>query len=83
MTIEAFADIPPTWTQSAVHALHFHCPSCHASSREATQVWLNRRSPVYDQYSQKKWQEFYQCHCNQAWWAWSDDRPQLTPKISE
>jgi hypothetical protein len=23
----------------------------------------------------RKWQEFYNCHCSFAWWAWSSDRP--------
>ena len=23
----------------------------------------------------RKWQEFYQCECDTAWWGWSDDRP--------
>jgi hypothetical protein len=38
-------------------------------------VWINRRSPVYTENHQRKWQEFYQCGCQSAWWAWSNDRP--------
>ena len=73
--MDAFSPTPPEWTQSATHAFEFACPACGASSREAQQVWLNRRSPVYGSDQRKKWQEFYLCNCQQAWWAWSSDRP--------
>jgi len=73
--MDAFAPIPPEWTKEAVHAYQFCCPTCYASSLEATQVWINRRSPVYTPENRRKWQEFYQCKCGCAWWAWSSDRP--------
>ncbi len=78
--MDAFAPIPPAWTEKAVHAVRFCCPTCQENTDGATNVWLNRRAPVtgYDQ--RRKWQEFYLCQCNTAWWAWSSDRPpsQLT-----
>ncbi len=78
--MDAFTPNPPAWTEKAVHAIKFCCPSCKENTDSATKVWLNRRAPVtgYDQ--RRKWQEFYLCQCNTAWWAWSSDRPpsQLT-----
>ncbi len=73
--MDAFAPIPPKWTNQAVHAYEFCCPSCHASSREALEVWINRRSPVMTADHRRKWQEFYNCQCGYVWWAWSSDRP--------
>lgn len=70
-----FAPTPPEWTSQAVHALAFQCPTCRKAATESQQVWLNRRSPVYGNDHRKKWQEFYQCDCGTAWWAWSSDRP--------
>ncbi|MCU0568124.1 MAG: hypothetical protein MUF49_16180 [Oculatellaceae cyanobacterium Prado106] len=81
--MEAFAPIPPEWTEAAIHAREFFCPSCHASSLEAQQVWINRRSPVYSEDHRRKWQEFYHCNCNTAWWIWSSDRPPTTLKRPE
>ncbi|NJN38599.1 MAG: hypothetical protein HC790_07575 [Acaryochloridaceae cyanobacterium CSU_3_4] len=72
--MNAFDLTPPAWINSATHARQFHCPSCQASCLEAQQVWLNRRAPVITEQYQRKWQEFYECHCGQAWWAWSSDR---------
>jgi len=73
--MDAFAPVPPEWTHQAVHAYKFCCPRCGANSRDAEQVWLNRRSPVMTEDYRRKWQEFYQCQCGYAWWAWSQDRP--------
>ncbi|MFM7450169.1 MAG: hypothetical protein ACKO24_16420 [Leptolyngbyaceae cyanobacterium] len=73
--MDAFDPIPPAWTQSAVHAARFCCPTCGASSQAAQQVWINRRSPVFDRDNRHQWQEFYLCKCERAWWAWSLDRP--------
>lgn len=73
--MDAFAPISPAWTTKAIHAHQFCCPSCRSSSREAEQVWINRRSPVMTDNYRRKWQEFYQCHCGCVWWAWSSDRP--------
>ncbi|TAF54309.1 MAG: hypothetical protein EAZ61_06025 [Oscillatoriales cyanobacterium] len=73
--MDAFSPTPPAWTETATHVVNFACPRCGASSREASQVWLNRRSPVYGADLERKWQEFYQCSCECAWWAWSTDRP--------
>lgn len=73
--MDAFAPIPPEWTKKAVHAYHFCCPTCYASPLEATQVWINRRSPVYTPENRRKWQEFYYCKCGCPWWGWSSDRP--------
>lgn len=42
---------------------------------ESERVWINRRSPVLTENYRRKWQEFYQCRCGCAWWAWSDERP--------
>lgn len=77
---------PPAWTQPAQHATQFCCPRCHEPAAAATEVWLNRRSPVYLETTersflrppQRKWQEFYLCTCGFAWWAWSNDRPPTT-----
>lgn len=73
--MEAFDLIPPEWSKTASHAFNFQCPTCHSSCMEAQRVWINRRSPVMTESYQKKWQEFYQCQCGCAWWAWSSDRP--------
>lgn len=82
--MDAFAPIPPKWTDQAVHAYEFCCPSCHASSREAVQVWINRRSPVSTENHRRKWQEFYNCQCDYVWWAWSSDRPAVdTPNQAD
>lgn len=42
-----FAPIAPEWTNQAIHAYEFCCPSCRSRSLEAEQAWLNRRSPVF------------------------------------
>ena len=73
--MDAFNPIPPPWTQSAKHAVQFRCPRCNAPAIEAQQVWINRYAPVTGENRRRKWQEFYQCKCDQVWWAWSDDRP--------
>jgi hypothetical protein len=73
--MEAFSLTPPDWTQSASHAYQFQCPTCRADPMKAQRVWINRRSPVYTPDHRRKWQEFYQCECGTAWWAWSSDRP--------
>jgi len=73
--MDAFAPIPPEWTEKAIHAENFCCPTCRATCMEAERVWINRRSPVYTEDYRKKWQEFYHCHCGTVWWAWSTERP--------
>lgn len=73
--MDAFAPIPPDWTQAAVHAHEFRCPTCNSTCMEAKRVWINRRSPVYTEDYRKKWQEFYDCQCGTVWWAWSNERP--------
>lgn len=73
--MEAFALIPPEWTNQGIHAHKFCCPKCGASSLEAEKVWINRRSPVLTEERRRKWQEFYNCNCGCVWWAWSSDRP--------
>lgn len=73
--MDAFAPIPPDWTQTAVHAHSFSCPRCRATALEAERVWINRRSPVFTEDYRRKWQEFYHCQCGTTWWAWSSDRP--------
>ena len=73
--MEAFAPIPPNWTEVAAHAHEFSCPACRATCMEAERVWINRRSPVYTEDYRKKWQEFYHCQCGTVWWAWSNERP--------
>lgn len=73
--MEAFDLNPPEWINPAVHAREFCCPKCKSTSMEAVKVWINRRSPVYTENNRRKWQEFYECHCGTAWWAWSAERP--------
>jgi hypothetical protein len=73
--MDAFAPVPPEWTQSAKHAFEFCCSNCRQPATHATEVWLNRRSPVYTADRKRKWQEFYRCECGSVWWAWSSDRP--------
>jgi hypothetical protein len=73
--MEAFDRHPPAWVEQAVHSLTFTCPRCGASAMQAQQVWINRRAPVMGYDNRRKFQEFYHCECEQAWWAWSDDRP--------
>ncbi|MGF1675834.1 MAG: hypothetical protein ACFCUV_19435 [Rivularia sp. (in: cyanobacteria)] len=73
--MDAFAPLPPQWTNEATHALEFCCPKCGSTSREAEKVWINRRSPVVTEQYRRKWQEFYYCNCGYIWWAWSNDRP--------
>ena len=73
--MDAFAPLPPQWTNEATHALEFCCPKCGSTSREAEKVWINRRSPVVTEMYRRKWQEFYYCNCSHVWWAWSNDRP--------
>lgn len=76
--MDAFELNPPEWTNKAIHAWDFSCPRCKATSMEAVQVWINRRSPVYTEDHRRKWQEFYECNCGCAWWAWSSERPPST-----
>ncbi|NJO41718.1 MAG: hypothetical protein HC769_21030 [Cyanobacteria bacterium CRU_2_1] len=78
--MDAFAPVPPDWTQSAIHTREFGCPTCRTSSLEANRVWINRRSPVFTEDHRRKWQEFYQCQCGTVWWAWSSDRPSTNLK---
>lgn len=73
--MDAFSPVAPNWTQTAVHSLDFCCPRCRAPAASALRVWINRRAPVMSEDYQRKWQEFYQCECEQVWWAWSSDRP--------
>lgn len=73
--MDAFAPVPPGWTEAAVHAWEFSCPKCRAAAGEATEIWLNRRSPVFTEDHRRKWQMFYLCHCGAAWWAWSNEQP--------
>lgn len=73
--MEAFDPIAPDWAEKAVHPTEFCCPQCRSSSKAATKVWINRRSPVFTEDRRRKWQEFYLCQCGCAWWAWSSDRP--------
>lgn len=73
--MDAFARIPPDWTEKAIHATAFCCPTCRALSTEAEGVWINYRSPVFTENLGRKRQEFYHCHCGSAWWAWNTDRP--------
>ena len=74
INMDAFAPTPPEWTKSAVHAVVFCCPSCKNPPTKAKNVWLNRRAPVSTN-NRRKYQEFYLCECDTAWWGWSDDRP--------
>jgi hypothetical protein len=76
--MDAFAPNPPDWTQPAIHAHEFSCPTCRALPLEAKQVWINRRSPVFTEDHRRKWQEFYHCQCGTVWWSWSGDRPPTT-----
>ncbi len=73
--MDAFSPNPPLWTKTATHALEFCCPNCRAPAKKAQRAWINRRAPVMGEDYRRKWQEFYQCECNQVWWAWSSDRP--------
>ncbi|OIP77447.1 MAG: hypothetical protein AUK48_03940 [Oscillatoriales cyanobacterium CG2_30_44_21] len=73
--MEAFNPTPPDWIDKASHAVSFCCPRCGQMPSQAISVWINRRSPVYTENYQRKWQEFYHCECEAAWWAWSNDRP--------
>lgn len=73
--MDAFSPVPPPWTQKAIHAIGFRCPTCGAAPAKAKQVWLNRRSPVYMENNRRKWQEFYNCECGCSWWGWSNERP--------
>lgn len=73
--MDAFDPISPEWTQQATHAHGFCCPVCQGGPHDALRVWLNRRSPVFTPEYGRKWQEFYECQCGTAWWAWSSDRP--------
>ncbi|MEG3440000.1 hypothetical protein V0288_22925 [Pannus brasiliensis CCIBt3594] len=73
--MEAFSPFPPDWTKNAVHSLTFRCPCCGAGPREAKSVWINRRAPVMGEDYRRKWQEFYLCDRDRAWWGWSSDRP--------
>ncbi len=73
--MDAFSQIPPEWVDSATHALKFCCPRCGEPASVATDVWINRRAPVYTHNHKRKWQEFYKCECTASWWAWSSDRP--------
>jgi hypothetical protein len=72
--MDAFSPEPPKWIDPAIHAREFCCPRCQATSSQAKQVWLNRRSPVNTPEGKRKWQEFYECDCEFVWWAWSSDR---------
>jgi hypothetical protein len=72
--MDAFNPTPPEWTNKAIHALKFSCPTCGGTVEQALQVWINRRAPVTGENNRRKWQEFYQCQCLTAWWAWSSDR---------
>ncbi|MDV3349604.1 hypothetical protein D0962_07130 [Leptolyngbyaceae cyanobacterium CCMR0082] len=81
--MEAFSPDPPKWAESATHALTFSCPHCSESASVATDVWINRRSPVYTHNHKRKWQEFYQCKCGVAWWAWSSDRPPNSWQVND
>ncbi|MEO0349741.1 MAG: hypothetical protein AAF282_06795 [Cyanobacteria bacterium P01_A01_bin.15] len=81
--MEAFSPIPPQWSEPAIHALKFCCPRCGESTSVATAVWINRRAPVYTHNHKRKWQEFYQCECGTAWWAWSSDRPPNPWQVDE
>ncbi|MGE5658958.1 MAG: hypothetical protein ACM37W_20375 [Actinomycetota bacterium] len=73
--MDAFDPTPPEWAATAIHATKFCCPKCQASCTESVRAWINRRSPVYTETHRRKWQEFYECQCGSAWWAWSSDRP--------
>ncbi len=74
-SMDAFDPIAPAWTETAIHAHGFCCPTCRSSPMAAQRAWINRRSPVFMEDYRRKWQEFYQCECGCVWWAWSDERP--------
>ncbi|MEA5532615.1 hypothetical protein [Crocosphaera sp. XPORK-15E] len=82
--MDAFSPLPPAWTQTAIHGLQFCCPRCHEAASKAQKVWINRQSLVMGEDYRRRWQEFYYCDCEQAWWGWSSDRPpsDLTKKDS-
>ena len=73
--MDAFSPTPPAWTETAIRGFPFRCPRCHASASKAQKAWINRRAPVMTEDYGRRWQEFYLCECEQAWWAWSSDRP--------
>ena len=73
--MDAFLPVAPPWTESAVHAVGFRCPTCGEPPGKAKRVWLNRRSPVFMENYKRKWQEFYDCECGCVWWGWSNERP--------
>ncbi|MDJ0600086.1 MAG: hypothetical protein QNJ37_14750 [Crocosphaera sp.] len=73
--MDAFSPTPPPWTETAVHGLQFCCPRCHSTANKAQKAWINRQAPVITEDYGRRWQEFYLCECEQAWWAWSSDRP--------
>lgn len=81
--MEAFSLNPPEWTKNSIHAVEFRCPYCQETAHKAKSVWINRRAPVIGEDYRRKWQEFYLCDCEQAWWGWSSDRPssELTSPI--
>ena len=80
--MEAFNPIPPEWVEKATHASSFCCPRCSQPPSKAEAVWVNRRSPVYTENHQRKWQEFYKCECQAAWWAWSNGIVVIVPKVA-
>ncbi|MEM1367284.1 MAG: hypothetical protein AAGG02_04550 [Cyanobacteria bacterium P01_H01_bin.15] len=73
--MDPFSPHPPSWTETAKHAVKFTCPRCGELAANCQQVWINRRAPVLGEDRRRRWQEFYACECGQAWWAWSTDRP--------
>ncbi|MGB3768345.1 MAG: hypothetical protein WA947_17435 [Phormidesmis sp.] len=75
--MDVFSPLPPDWIEDAVHSVPFGCPACGKGRREAQDVWLNRRSPVFTEERKRKLQEFCLCECGTAWWIWSSDRPPL------
>lgn len=76
METNPFSSLPPEWAAGAEHGLPFCCPRCKGTPQVAQQVWINRRSPVFiEGFNRRKWQEFYLCECDMAWWGWSNDRP--------
>lgn len=81
--MDAFSATPPAWTETAVHAIAFCCPRCSKDASLAQRAWINRRAPIITEDYRRKWQEFYQCDCEQVWWAWSSDRPPSQFRPSE
>lgn len=79
--MDAFSPSPPPWVDHAKHGVAFTCPSCGKDPRSAQAVWINRRSPLY-QDNRKVWQEFYLCECGVAWWGWNNERPP-SPLVAE